>query len=261
MNPVSKPQSVDISDCHFYHSIDIDNQEHKGEWDLRKSIPEYLGSVDLTDKSVLECGPANGVISNYLENNCKSFSVLDLDTSLEWDVVPFENVQEDRIVNMKKHLQQIQNAFWYNYIKRNSNYDVYHSNLYNADKIDEKFEVSLLGAILIHVRDPLLALEKVSKVTEKTLVITEFYPKPTLKMKILFKLGYSFDQLIKYAPDTPVFTPHPDKPKENFSWWSLPPKFLISYLKILGFNQFTTKASTHLYMDKPIHMYTLIANR
>jgi hypothetical protein len=48
-----------LEDCFFYHSIEIPGYGLvEGPWDLRASIGDYLGGVDLCGKRVLELGTA-----------------------------------------------------------------------------------------------------------------------------------------------------------------------------------------------------------
>ena len=52
-----------LEDCFFYHSIEIPGYGLvEGPWDLRASIGDYLGGVDLCGKRVLELGTASGFV-------------------------------------------------------------------------------------------------------------------------------------------------------------------------------------------------------
>src|SRR5690349_11709746 len=53
-----------VDDCHFYHSLDLPGiGVVEGMWDLRGRFDDYVGGVDLKNKSVLDVGTANGFLT------------------------------------------------------------------------------------------------------------------------------------------------------------------------------------------------------
>ena len=89
----AKPPSDNISleDCKFYHVLDIPglSEPTKGEWDLRKGVDEYLGHVDLKNKTVLELGPASGFLTFHIEKMGGDVTSIELDyKKYGWDIVP-----------------------------------------------------------------------------------------------------------------------------------------------------------------------------
>jgi 2-polyprenyl-3-methyl-5-hydroxy-6-metoxy-1,4-benzoquinol methylase len=73
---------TNIDECHFYHSMDLPEYGPvDGEWDLRPGIDQYLGSVDLTGKRVLEIGPASGYVTMEMERRGASVVSVELPAS------------------------------------------------------------------------------------------------------------------------------------------------------------------------------------
>ena len=58
MSIYTEPRTVTkLADCLFYHSMDIPGYGSvDGAWDLRGTVDEYLGGIDLEGKEVLEIG-------------------------------------------------------------------------------------------------------------------------------------------------------------------------------------------------------------
>ena len=53
-----------VDDCFFYHTLDLPGIGLvEGQWDLRGRFDDYIGDVDLRDKTVLDVGTANGFLT------------------------------------------------------------------------------------------------------------------------------------------------------------------------------------------------------
>ena len=59
------PRDVrDVEDCYFYHTLDLPGiGTVEGQWDLRGRFDDYIGGVDLQDKTVLDVGAGNGFLT------------------------------------------------------------------------------------------------------------------------------------------------------------------------------------------------------
>lgn len=57
-----------IEECWFYHSMDLPEiGTVQGGWDLRGRNDDYLGSVEVSDKRVLDVGTASGFLTFEME--------------------------------------------------------------------------------------------------------------------------------------------------------------------------------------------------
>jgi hypothetical protein len=66
MKETSMNKPISLQDCAFYHVIDLPGLGTQGgphSWDLRGRCADYIGHVDLTDKTILDVGAASGFLS------------------------------------------------------------------------------------------------------------------------------------------------------------------------------------------------------
>ena len=118
-------------------------------------------------------------------------------------------------------------------------------------------DVVLVGSILLHLRDPFLALQKVSALVSDVLVVTDVMPGQRsflskLSNKLLF--GKKHRQM-EFLPNAST-----NKPLET--WWNLSPELITEFLKVLGFTKINT--SYHQQKgrkNKTKKMFTIIAKR
>src|SRR5882724_11896472 len=81
------------ADCFFYHTMDLPGLgEVRGQWDLRGRFNEYIGGVELADKSVIDVGAATGFLSFEAEKSgaarVLSFDIAD---PQQQDFLPFKD--------------------------------------------------------------------------------------------------------------------------------------------------------------------------
>ena len=177
-----------LEDCYFYHTIDLPNLGTiEGEWDLRPGIQLYSGNVAFSGKRVLDVGCANGFLSFYIEKRGASVVSFDLSPKEDWDLVPFakiDNPEEESKVR-KEHIRKINNAYRLGHELLNSEAKAVYGSVYSIPETIRAVDISVFGAILLHLRDPFLAMQSALKLTKETAIITDIYcdigaPLPTL---------------------------------------------------------------------------------
>ena len=114
-----------------------------------------------------------------------------------------------------------------------------------------EFDVVTLGSILLHLRDPFLAIQKAASVARETLVITDL-------------LALSFDQaaatilgkgrLIRFMPDASACSPFE-------TWWGLSPHFIAQAVQVLGFTDIQFSIHRQRYATREMDLYTIVARR
>jgi hypothetical protein len=262
------PEHVDIEDCYFYHTMDIPGHGLvTGEWDLRGTEYQYLGGVNFKGKRVLELGPASGFLTSYMENQGAELVVRDLSEDFSWDTVPFAGMDYDLADKQRReHLRKLNNGFWFNHRAQNSKAKVSYGTIYTVPEEIGQVDIATFASILLHVRDPFLALQSSAKLVREKIVVTDMYPATDFHMvsDIVDSEGPSGEQtftLDATLDAKQVFLPqHWDKAYAD-TWWMMSPSIIQRFLGVLGFER--TEVSYHHAMagEQRTFLYTVVAHR
>ena len=265
---------ADINECGFYHTMDIPGYGVvKGSFDLREGVREYLGNVDFQGKRVLELGTASGFLCFHMESEGAEVVAYDLSENDLWDIVPFYNCDfEQCVAERKEAARKLNNAFWFCHGALNSNAKLVHGTVYTVPKEIGMVDISTFGAILLHVRDPFLALQNSLRLTKQTVIITSSYTDILsfvfLKLHVPYMLIGLREAFIsahmKFVPNLSAhmkFVPNPNKPGLAGDWWDLSPAILIKMIAVLGFEDVAVTYHWQRYSDNKIRMYTIVGHR
>lgn len=231
---------VDVSDCYFYHTIDLPVLGlQRGEWDLRPYIENYLGGVEFRGKRVLDVGTANGFLCFEMEKRGAEVVGYDLSMEHEWDAVtynarkPVEKLEEARV-----HIDRLNNGWWLGRKLLNSRARVIYGSVYNIPEDIEPFDISMFGSILLHVRDPFLALQRAAAITRDCIIVTDRYSEVTR------------------------FIPDPDHGRLE-TWWHYSPDLIISFLRVLGFSDATVTRHFQRFevTGEMVEQFTVVARK
>jgi SAM-dependent methyltransferase len=214
----------DLTGCYFYHTMDLPvlGRVH-GAWHIR-DFSQYIGSVDLKGKTVLDVGTASGFLSFEAERAGAD------------QVVSFDADSVERMYR----LPFAQNLFWTDFpawvkdpgqswldgLKKS--YRVAHDLLGSKTQtcygdifhlrtlLPRSFDVTIAGAMLEHINDPVSAVANMAMVTRERLIIA-FTP-----------IIESDDILLRAA--TPMTNPVSD-----FTWWTGSRGMYRKVLENMGF--------------------------
>src|SRR4029077_6127025 len=107
------------------------------------------------------------------------------------------------------------------------------------------FDVSVLGCVLQHVRDPFSVLENAARFTNETVVVTELFPfgrrrflEQRLKNVAVKILGKNFERKaskFSYVNRACLeFSPDPSGSFLKETWWYIWPEVIRRFLEVLG---------------------------
>jgi hypothetical protein len=247
-NIYAEPRDItNINQCFFYHTIDIPGHgTMEGSWDLRDSVNDYMGNVEFKGKKVMEMGPADGFLSFEMEKMGADVVSFDLSKDYDWDIIPFAQYDYQRVLeNRKQEIDKLNNAYWCCHRVLNSRTKVIYGNVYHLpDEIGE-VDIVTYGAILLHLRDPFLALQQGLRFARETVIITE----PLRNQLIKFKQPY-----MKFLPDPKTIEP-------KAVWWDLRPEIIVRMIGVLGFEDSRVTSHTYRREGKPVLMYTVVGQR
>lgn len=250
------PQVVtNLEECYFYHTMDIPGfGQVDGEWDMRAGVDAYLGGVDFAGKRVLEMGAASGFLTFAMEERGAEVVGYDLSPEESWDVVPMTGVDyAAQLQQWKAHLARLNKGFWLNHRAYHSSAHMVHGTVYTVPETIGTVDITTLCAILLHVRDPFLALQNALRLTRETVIITEMVP------SAVSGHGGGGTGLAHHA--AAFFVPEMAKKDVLHSWWQLTPAIIERFIGVLGFERTETTYHDQLYLGKPVPMYTVVGHR
>lgn len=242
---VDTPPSPSLAECGFYHAMDLPGVTGATwEWDLRAGIDRYLGGVEFEGERVLEIGPASGFVTAHMESRGAEVLCVELPEHYPWDIVPYDALDLDRIAsNRLEGMRALRNGFWFSHRALGLRSRVFYG---SVTELPDRagFDVSVLGAVLLHTRDPLALVEACARRTRGRIVITE------LSFPDLNAIGIP---LMRFVPDVGNEIWH--------TWWSFTPDLLQRYLEILGFTGIEVSFHEQLHRSGPKEMFTVVAAR
>lgn len=271
MDIYASPRAVDsLAQCYFYHSMDIPGYgEVSGEWDLRGDEYRYVGGVDLGGKRVLELGAASGFLTTYMEAQGADVVAYDLSDEHPWDVVPFAGIdldQQDKI--RREHLRKINSSFWFNHAARKLSAKLVHGTVYGVPAEIGQVDVATFGSILLHLRDPFLALQTSLRLVKDIVIVTDVYPAPEYHLVA--------DFVDAPDPDGQVTTPLPvashGQARATFlpqhwdhayadTWWHISPEAIRRFIGVLGFEKTEITYHHAFARGKRTLLYTVVGRR
>ncbi len=255
-SPANSINSLD--ECYFYHTMDIPGYGTvKGEWDLRAGVRDYLGgeNVNFKGKRVLEMGAASGFLTFTMEKLGADVVGYDLSPDFDWDIVPYAGLNTQELMNNRRgHLSKINNGFWLNHKANNSRAKLVFGTVYDVPEAIGKVDIATFGSILLHLRDPFLALQSALRLTRETAIVTDL-PLTEVKGRSIFSkrvnvTGAKMDFLPDYTREQPID-----------AWWRFTPGMIQRYLGVLGFEKTEVTFHTQLYQEKPHELYTVVGHR
>jgi hypothetical protein len=262
----AQPRAVDsIEDCYFYHTVDLPGHGlMKGEWDLRGGVDSYLGYEPLKGKRVLEIGTASGYLCFEMEKRGAEVVGYDLSEEDSWDIVPYGgSITEEQLESRRKILKGIRNAWWLSRRVFNSNARMVYGTVYAVPQEIGLVDIVTFGSILLHLRDPFLALQKAASFAGETVIVTDCPRIIPRLMRLPFLPHAIRRRLMDPILYAPYFLPNPERMSPWDTWWSFSPELIIRFLNILGFTD--TKLSFHTQrfapLPRPLKLFTVVAKR
>lgn len=244
----AEPRHVtDPSSCYFYHTLDLPGGTVPGTWDLRAGLDAYLGQVDVTGRRVLDVGAASGGLTFALEARGAEVISYDLADDGEWDLVPFAAGPQphEYRADHQQMLARLHRSFWYAHRALASSARVVYGSVYAIPEAIGPVDVAVYGSILLHLRDPFLALQQGARLAREAVVVTE-----VLRCQPVA----TTEPYLGFLPDPATLEPRD-------TWWDLRPELVTRMLAVLGFPAATVTYHAQPYEGRPIELFTVVARR
>ena len=212
-----------ISDFYWYHSIDLLNGEIAvGDYDIGTVLHHYHFPDDMRGLNVLDVGRGSGAFAFEFERRGADVVATELPSFLDWDFVGGEPEKRKRAAAIADPQafseRHVYGAFEFAKYKRNSKVHSKYINVYELGPDafgGKKFDIVFGGSITSHLRDPILAMERLFSVTKTKCIVSV----PC----------FGSDQ--SDAPLMCLVTGDPDRR----SWWVVNRRGLIEILRCVGF--------------------------
>ena len=180
---VQKCSAVD----YWYHSYYFDNGiSHPGIFDIGRDIDNYSFPENLQGVSVLDVGPAGGWFSIYFAQQGADVVSYDVRGYCDYDIygrfqlpgIETEKERPDFTVDGRPiYISPAGEAFWL--IKDLLGYDIDH---YNGRVYDlhpdlfggRTFDLVFVGAVLMHLRDPVRALQALRRICSNKIIVSMY---------------------------------------------------------------------------------------
>ena len=213
---------------YWYHCVVFpDGFVTDGDYDLRPLLHKYGFPINMKGMSALDVGRASGYFSFEMERRGATVTSVDIKSILDWDHVGGET-QKRKVLELIKNdvenysRQQITGAFDLAVCALRSNVESCLMSIYELtpEAFDGRmFDVVFAGSIMSHLRDPVLALEKLKSVT---------------RIKCIISVP-AFD--LPETMNIPVMSLVGDNDPDRRSWWVMNRKCLNEMLLCVGFKQ------------------------
>lgn len=249
--PPPRPPSIDA--CYFYHTTAIPGHGTvQGEWDLAPGVDAYLGRVPFAGKRVLDVGAATGFLTFHIEKAGGTVIAYDLSEAQAWDIVPLSGIDAAEHARVRKtHIAAINNGFWLCHAAHKSAARMAHGTVYAIDPAIGPVDISVFGSILLHLRDPFLALHNALRFTRETVIVSDLLPgaHPLSRLFSVFS-GRAMQFKPRFAKNRPWET-----------WWNLPPALVVEFLGVLGFEKTVVTYHMQRLKGRRMPMYTVVGTR
>jgi hypothetical protein len=251
---------VSAEQCYFYHTMDIPGHGVvNGDWDLRGKEAEYLGNVALHGKKVLEMGTGSGFLCFFMEAQGADVIAYDLSDKDSWDIVPFGRMDPENLRKLveerKAVIRKLNNGFWFAHKAHNSNAKVVYGPAYRVPDAVGPVDVVTFTSILLHLRDPFLAMQSAARHARESLIVTEKIREKRLPLEVIERLGLPYMR----------FLPQAERCEPWETWWSLTPELIRRFVRVLGFENTKTTYFKTMFKGKNEwkneSFFTVVAHR
>jgi O-methyltransferase len=145
-------------------------------WDLIGRFDEYVGHQDFADKSVLDVGTATGLLTFEAERRGARVTSFDAQSAGLWYELPIPGTKfvEDYSswrIDADRFLEGIRNSYWLCHEELGSTARCFYGDVYELE--GDRYDVVIVGQVLVHLRDGLSALAAAAGVCGETLIVVE----------------------------------------------------------------------------------------
>jgi tRNA (mo5U34)-methyltransferase len=210
---------------YWYHCMNLGNGViTDGDYDLTDLLPRYGFPDRMDNMTALDIGRASGFFAFEFERRGAAVTATDLPSYLDWDFVGGEEQQQLKRAQIGDpdcySVTHLTGAFEFAHQVMGSNVVGKLINVYDLSPSafdGKKFDLVFAGSIASHVRDPILAFERLRSVAKRKCIVAA----PSFEIAAV--AGLPMMHLIGTADS------------DRRSWWVLNEPCLVEMLRCAGF--------------------------
>jgi O-methyltransferase len=135
-------------------------------------------------------------------------------------------------------MQQLKNSYWFSHAALQSKAKVHYGDAYNLPAAIGEFDIAVMGAVLLHSRDPLRIVEQCGKRAKTLIVVDKFHP------------GLEGSPVCRLAPTADNFLWH--------TWWHFSTHFFTQFLSVMGFTTLESATHEQLHRGRAHTLFTIV---
>ena len=225
----------------------------EGEWDLRGGEAAYLGQVDLRGKRVLEIGTASGFMCFHMERpGQRSSRTTSRRSSRSTSCRTRAPIMPSSSRPRRRHIGRLNNAYWLAHRAHGSGARVAYGTVYDVPAGLGMFDVATFGSVLLHLRDPFLALQNALAHTTDAVVVTDLSARRIIRLPL--GLSNTLGRALFFRPDASTGEP-------PVTWWRLTPQIVQNMIAVLGFEQSDVTYHTQIFKGRKRDLFTVVGRR
>ena len=172
--------------------------------------------LSFAGQRVLEIGPASGFLTFEMEKRGAEVVSVEVTAEHGWDFVPYPAARLEEVFGPRRIvMQQLKNSYWFSHAALQSKAKVYYGDVYNLPAALGEFDIAVMGAVLLHCRDPLRIVEQCGKRAKSLIIVDKFHP------------DLEGAPVCRLAPTPENFLWH--------TWWHFSTQFFTQFLAVMGF--------------------------
>ena len=237
-----------LDECLFYHTMDVPGcGVVEGYWDIRGNESQYLGGAEFEGKRVLEIGPASGQLSFFMERAGADVVSLEAAEDYAWEF--YWDLQNSAprdlggsVADHRSMMRKLSNSYWFCHRAFSSKARVHYGSAYAVPPRLGEFDISVLGCVLQHNKNPLHIIENCARVTGETMIVVEAFRERPLSLPAA-----------EFLPS--------DYSRGWHTWWGFTPAFFVNVLHSMGFTHSRVSFHTQKGFGEPAELFTVVASR
>jgi len=196
----------------------------------------------------LDVGTASGFLTFEIEKHGGTVVSFDIADGRRYDLVPFHRSLDHRehmLDGIAYGMNRCKNAYWFAHRALGSKATAFYGDVYRLPPDLGRFDVVVLGQILVHLRDPFAALAAAGELSDDAIIVIEAVVEDRRPIALLH--------------------PSTDAGGPPHSWWRWSMELYRHAFGILGFQLDSFRKKKHLCVasGKPewVQLATLVGRR